>query len=108
MYKIHLCNDGKAEELTLKWYAVNNNGEVVYESKPEHVYSQTNTSFVALEISQNQVPDGCFIVADILDKNGFVDRAFYKKGALEITASNDRIDTLKTDGENVRVKSNAR
>lgn len=99
-YKFYICNDSKEKNLTLKWYAISKNGKVEFESKTKELLAKANTSFVALEVNATDALKDCFIVADI---DG--DRAFYKKGALEMTASNDRIDTLTTDGEYVRVKS---
>lgn len=102
LYKFHVCNDGKAEKLSLKWYAVSKDGKIVSESEVKEIYAEANTSFIALEIKAETIPEDCFIVADINN-----DRAFYKKGILEINASNDRIATLKTDGESVSIKANA-
>jgi len=102
IYQFHICNDGKAEKVNLKWYAVDKGGQVVFESEPKEISAEANTSFVALEVKETDVPNGCFIVADVDD-----DRSFYQKGALEVVSSNDRIDTLTINDNSVTVKSKA-
>ena len=102
MYKFHICNDGKAEKLNLKWYAVSENGEILYESEAKEIFAEENKSFISHTIKESDVPEGCFIVSDI---DG--DRSFYRKGMLEVVASNDRIDTLTVNSDYVTVKAKA-
>ncbi len=101
-YKFHICNDGKEEKLTLKWYAVSKNGSIAAQSEAKEIYASANTSFIGHEVNASEVPEDCFVVAEINN-----DRAFYKKGMLEISASNDRIDTLKTGIQGVKIKAKA-
>lgn len=102
IYKFHILNDGKEAKVNLKWYVVSENGDILYESEAKEILATENTSFIAHTIKECDVPNGCFMVADIDN-----DRAFYKKGALEVVASNDRIDTLTIGDDYVRVKSKA-
>ena len=102
MYNFHICNDGKAEKVNLKWYAVSENGDIVYESEAKEVLAEANTSFIAQTINERDVPNGCFVVAEI---DG--DRSFYRKGILEIASSNGRIDTLTMGDGYVTVKAKA-
>jgi len=100
MYNFHICNDGKETSLNLKWYAINQNGEIVYESEVKEVLARANASFVAMTIKDSDVQNGCFVVVDI---DG--DRSFYKKGNLEIIPCDDRIDLLTAECGYVTVKA---
>lgn len=101
-YKIHICNDGGEQELCLQWYAVSEDGAVVYKSDSKKICSEKNTSFVALEINEEEVPEGCFVVADIDN-----DRAFYKQGMLEIIPASDRINITGEDDESISIRADA-
>lgn len=102
-YKIHICNDGEAESVRLRWYAVGFDGDVKYTSDLIEAEAVGYTSYSAAEIGAEEIPDDCFVVAEI--ENG--DRAFYKKGALEICPCNDRIEVLMASGGCVKVRAKA-
>lgn len=93
---------GEAQKLSLKWYAVSKEGKVVFASDAIEIFAEDNTSSVALELNSEKVPESCFVVADINN-----DRAFYKKGALEIRGASNRIAELEAESESVRIKANA-
>ena len=61
-----------------------------------------NTSLVALELDEDEIPKDCFVVAET-----DCDRAFYRKGILDIVPSDERIAHVKVEGEYVKVTSNA-
>lgn len=101
-YKVHICNDGNGTTVSLIWHAVSKNGKTVYTSDAIKAEAPAHKSYIALEIKESQVPKDCFIVAEI--ENG--DRTFYKKGALEISPCNDRIEILSLENDCVKVKAN--
>lgn len=107
MYKFHICNDGKAEKLDLKWYAVAKDGSIVYTSEEKAIYAETNTSLIVYEMNESELPDDCFIVADVCGENGVFDRAFYRKGNLEIIPCDDKIELIAVRDGSVTVKAKA-
>ena len=106
-YKIHISNDSKEEKVRLKWYMVSNDGKIVSASEDKEIIVKTNSSMVALTLKESEIKDDCFIVAEIVSDNGIYDKAFYKKGRLEIKPCADRIDLLTEENGTVTVKANA-
>lgn len=105
LYKFHICNDGKAETVSLKWYIISSDGKIIKENEIKGIDVPKNTSFVACEVNNERIPKGCFLVADIIGDGNVSDRAFYKKGNLEIRPFNGKMFSLKTDGTSVIIKS---
>ncbi len=105
-YKIHLCND-KCEEhlLKLKVYAINTNGEVSDVLMEKEVSTKYNDSYVVAELDEHNIDANCFVVAEICDKNGVVDRAFYRKGIADIYNCNDKLEIISTNDRTVKLKA---
>ena len=101
-YNFHICNDGEDKSISLKWYAVAKSGAIVKESDVKELYAEANTSFIALTLDEGDIPEDCFVVAEI---DG--DRAFYKKGRLEVITSDERVEIFEINDGFVRIKSNA-
>ena len=101
-YNIHVCNDSKAQTLSLRWYAISEEGKAICQCEAKEIFAPENASVAALEIKAEKIPEGCFIVAE-----SDADRAFYKKGALDIYAANERIENLSIGEDCIWVRANA-
>ena len=101
-YSIYVCNDGKRQELLLRWYAISEEGKVAWQGEKKEISAPANESFSAIEISEDEIPEGCFIVAET-----DADRAFYKKGRLDTCSANKRIELFSVEEDGIRVRANA-
>lgn len=105
-YKIYLCNDLCEEHLLkLKVYAVNINGEITDVLIKKDVSTKYNNSYVIAEFNGDSIDTNCFAVAEISDENGIVDRAFYKKGIMNICNCNDKLEVAFTNYKTVKLKA---
>ena len=106
-YKIHLCNDKCEERLfKLRVYAVNSAGEICSTVEKE-VSAKNNTSYVAMEFDENEIDKNAFVVAEICDENGMVDRAFYRSGSLDIHDCSDKLEILSMGNGKIKLKAKA-
>ncbi len=106
-YTVSVCNDGKETKLSLRWHAVNPDGNIMFTSDDIDIVSKENVTDKFLTFDESDVPEGCFVVAEISDRFGIVDRAFFKKGALGIYRTDDRLETVSEDSSSITVKAKA-
>ncbi len=104
-YTISVCNDGEEAKLSLRWHAVSTDGQVVFTSDAKDIVSKENVSEKFLCFDEKEVPDGCFVVAEISDRFGVVDRAFFKKGALGMYRADDRFEVVSKEKDSVTIKA---
>ena len=101
-YRFHLCNDGKELETSLLYYVISKEGKVAYRFEAKTISVPENASIVAMEVNEDEIPEDCFIAAETGE-----DRAFYKKGRLDIYPASERIEYLTVKEDRVTVKANA-
>ncbi len=106
-YRFHVCNEQREKALSLQWFAVNQEGQIAFSSEPEEIVAKENASFIAAEANQDLVPQDCFVVAQISCQGRVIDRAFYKKGNLEINPCPHRLLSVTAENGAVTVKAKA-
>lgn len=106
-YEIHICNDSKAWKGKLRCLVVTNDGVNIRALKEMEVYAPENTSTVVLRIPESQLSEDGFLVAELAGDDGKVDRAFYRKGRLEIQPCPDRVELCVVENDCVTLQAKA-
>lgn len=101
-YKIWVSNDGEERNIKIRWHAISKCGATVYTSEYINVCSENDLAFVALNINEEDVPENCFIVAE-LEGEGY---SFYRKGVLGISECMDKVEVLHCGDGIVKIKAN--
>ncbi len=101
-YNIHVCNNGKKQSVDINVSFINRYGKVEKALDTVNFTVSESSSEIAFSFDGNIVPDGCFIVAEASG-----DRAFYKKGTLDMYYANDRISAVQNADGTVTLTASA-
>lgn len=105
LYKLYVSNDGEAQKLALRWYAISADGKIQYISPMQTVDADENAAVVGLEIKEADVPENCFIIAEAVKEKVILDRTIYKKENLQLQEAEGQIEVTFSDSNGITVKS---
>ena len=104
-YHFYLCNDGKEKELKFRWYIVSDMGDVVYQSLPQKISAAENKTVCLESRKEDILSEKQFLVAEVSDNTHILDRAFYRKGILNICEKQGQIELLYDKDGYVGIKA---
>ncbi len=109
-YTLYICNDGEAKSAEIKLYKMSENPvdlETIYN---EEIEIKENISYPIYNIDEAEIKDGEFLIADVLIDGKVIDRAFYRKGILDLKPCDDiTVDTEPSPcgGSLIKIKADS-